>query len=419
MRKPILRFFSAAAAFITMCAAGIIGASAEGSVSLNVSPKNAGVGETITAYIEFTSDNMDIQYAEANLEYDSSVIEVAEDSETSGSGGVVVLKNYAADAPSIKFTVKFKAVAEGGTDLRITNSSATNTSNESLGSPTASATINVGGRSDLDSDSTLKSIGVSAGQLSPAFSPDITAYTVEVENDVTAIKLQGQTSNVKSYIEFSGGFGDINGLEGTSPKIYEGDVTLNEGDNYKYITVRAENGDETKYTINIKRLPSGETPAVVTSVTDDSSEPPEVTSSSSDEEGMNIFKSSMTSGSSAPAKSPKDDSVLNGVFPFVILGIFVVAIALFVIISWVKIQSDKKKREKEARRRKVAQQKKRAAQQMEDYNSRIAPSPRQQLQMQQPIQHPQRSAQQPRTSSSPKVKATVKKTSKSNVKRPK
>lgn len=417
MRKPILRLFSAAAAFITMCAMGIIGASAEGSVSLNVSPKNAGVGETITAYVEFTSDNMDIQYAEANLEYNSSVIEVAEDSETSGSGGVVVLKNYAADAPSIKFTVKFKAVAEGSTDLRITNSSATNTSNESLGSPTASATINVGDKSDLDSDSTLKTIGVSVGQLSPAFSPEVTAYTVEVENDVTAIKLQGQTSNVKSYIEFSGGFGDINALDGTSPKIYEGDVTLNEGDNYKYITVRAENGDETRYTINIKRLPSGETPAVVTSVTGGNEEPPEVTSSS-DEEGMNIFKSSITSGNYTPAKSPKDDSILNGVFPFVILGIFVVAIALFVVISWIKIQSDKKKREKEARRRKVAQQKKRAAQQMEDYNSRIAPSPRQQ-QMQQPIQHPQRSAQQSRTPSSPKVKATVKKTTKSNVKRPK
>ena len=396
MKTVFTKLISLCAVMLCFFAVATVSASAAGSVSLNVSPKNAGVGETINVHIEFTSDNMDIQYAEANLEYDSSVIEVASDSQTSGSGGIVRLRGYASDAPSITFDVKFTAIKEGACDLVIADSSATDMSNNSLGSPTANAIVSIGDESNLDSDSTLKTINVSEGTLSPAFSPEITAYTVEVPNDVSTISIQGQTSNTKSYIYFSGGFdGGLKELDGTSPKIYEGQTSLREGDNVKTITVTAENGDERAYTITVVRLAAGEQTSLTTPTSDstagsNSQTPSEGTSDeSSSENDMNLFVTSASNPSSSSSTSPQNDKILNDIFPIVILGIFVVAIVIFVVISALKLRADKKKREQEERRRRTAQQKRRAAQQMEDYNNRINNPARQ------PSQHPRR-PQQPR-----------------------
>lgn len=384
MKKFFRDLFSAAAATVLAAAAATVcavTASAQGQVSIDVSPSQPGVGDIVTVNVEFSSDNMDIQYAEANLEYDSSVMEVADNSDVQGSGGVLRLRGYAEDAPSVNFVIKFKTVSEGSSNISITNSSLTDMSNGSLGSPTASSSVNVSGESSQSDDSTLGSLNVTGGgQLQPAFSPDVTSYTVELPDDVTTVQLQGSTSNVKSYIMFSGGFSDIVPVEGTSPTVYSGTASLNSGDNIKYITVTAENGDETQYTINLIRGAGTAT----TTTTEEQSESQSSSSGGDTQSGsqqgssestvttapddMNIMKNTISSSYSAPSKGPNEDSVLNGVFPVIILGIFVVFIALFVVITWIKMQADKKRREQAHRRKKVQQQKQYAAKQMESYN---------------------------------------------------
>ena len=389
MKTLKVRFVMFFAVLICFAAVFGVSASAAGTVSLNVSPKNAGVGETINVHVEFTSDNMDIQYAEANLEYNSSVMEVASDSQTTGSGGIVRLRGYAADAPSVTFDIKFTALKEGACDLVITNSLATDMNNNSLGSPTANAIVSVGEVSNLDADSTLKTINVSTGTLSPAFNPERTAYTVEVPYETESISIQGQTTNTKSYIYFSGGFdGGLKELDGTSPKIYEGLTSLAVGENVKTITVTAENGEERAYTITVIRLQSGEQTSSVTTtttpldtavpITDEqgqtvSSADGQQTSGDSSND-MNLFVTSSAASQSVTV-SPQDDKILNEIFPIIILGIFVVAILLFVIISAIKIHAEKKRREEEERRRMAAKRKRRAAKQMEDYHNRIARQP--------------------------------------------
>lgn len=365
MRKITEKIFSTLFAALLMMAISVICASAEGNCNMQISPKNAGVGEKINVTVEFSSDNMDIQDAKANLEYDPTIIEVTADSQTQGSDGIVVLNGFAGDAPTVKFVITFTALKQGTTEISVTNSSATNLMNESLGSPTDSDTITIGDASGLEADSTLKSITLSEGQLSPAFSPDITSYTVNVENDVTSIEISAQMNSVKAMIALSGGFFDIAGVDGTSPKIYKGTVNLSEGDNKRMITVTAENGEETTYTVNVVRLASGEIAPIVTT-------PPAETAPPDETDDINIFQSSsgttVPQGSGSTAKNPNDDNILNGLFPIIILAIFAIAIVLFVIVSMAKIQSEKRQREKAARRKKVAQQKAYSARQMENYN---------------------------------------------------
>ena len=335
MKKIIRKISGVLLTAVIAAAAGCINAFAQGKCEMQVSPKNAGVGEEISVSIEFTSDDMDIQDANANLEYDSTIIEVSENSSVQGADGVVYLKGFAGDAPSVKFDVTFVALKEGTTEISVTNSSAYNTSNESLGSPSAAQVVTVGETADLEADSALKAITVEGAQLSEEFSPDVTSYTVNVENEVTEIYVSAQMNSTKAYIDFDSAFTEVEGVDGTSPKIYGGKMVLAEGKNTGTITVTAENGEETVYTITVTRLESGEIAPIVTTSPDGEVDPDETYD-------MNIFQSSKgTSAAGSTAKSPSDDNILSKVFPIIILVVFVAAIVLFVIVSVAKIKAEK------------------------------------------------------------------------------
>ena len=79
-------------------------------------------------------------------------------------------------------------------------------------------------------NSSLSSLSVNTGTLSPAFSPSTTTYNVTT--DAASITISGSAE------------GSVSGL---------GSFTLNYGDNSYKITVTAEAGNSTTYTVNVKR----------------------------------------------------------------------------------------------------------------------------------------------------------------------
>lgn len=339
----------AVAVVLTVCF-GCMVAFAQSSCDMQISPKIAGVGERINVTIEFSSENMDIDSATATLSYNPEIIEIAEDSPLSGSGGLVDLRANAGDAPVVKFDIVFVAKKQGSTAISVSDTNTFTADGSFLGSPKAENTINIGEESGLEADSKLKALEVSKGQLSPAFSPDVTTYTVNVDNDVLDIEISAQMNSVKSYIDLSGGFSDITGVEGTSPKIYKGKVNLYEGDNVRKITITAENGEETVYTINIVRHAEGEIIPIVTDT-------PEVTDEPEEDpmENMNIFQtsSSSTNKTTTTNKSPKDDNVFEKIFPVIVISALVIAALLItiVVVARVKVYKDKKKQERRNKRK--------------------------------------------------------------------
>jgi hypothetical protein len=88
----------------------------------------------------------------------------------------------------------------------------------------------------LSTDATLANLTVSAGELTPAFTPEQTAYTVSVESEVTSIFLDAIENQFNEKIA------------GT------GEKTLSTGDNTFTITVTAEDGVAQKtYTIVVSQ----------------------------------------------------------------------------------------------------------------------------------------------------------------------
>ena len=86
-------------------------------------------------------------------------------------------------------------------------------------------------------DATLKSITVSSGALSPAFTSGIMEYTVNVENSVTGITITCESNHAKATV---------------ASNVTE--KTLNVGENTVIITVTAEDGETKKtYTVTVIR----------------------------------------------------------------------------------------------------------------------------------------------------------------------
>lgn len=92
----------------------------------------------------------------------------------------------------------------------------------------------------VSSDSSLKSFSISTGTMTPEFSPEVTAYTVQVTGDVEKINVTCSTSAADAKVVEAGGFKD-----------------LQEGSNSAHITVQAADGSQTTYTITIIRGEGG------------------------------------------------------------------------------------------------------------------------------------------------------------------
>lgn len=125
-------------------------------------------------------------------------------------------------------TVTVNNTAQQPTDTNTGNNTGSNTDGTTDGSSTAQTT--------QSSDNTLKSIVLSNGSLSPAFSPKTKNYTATVDNSVTSLSISATPTDQKAKV--------------TS---VSGNDNLQVGENTITITVKAENGVTAKYTIVVTR----------------------------------------------------------------------------------------------------------------------------------------------------------------------
>jgi len=143
------------------------------------------------------------------------------------------------------FTLSVKAGSEGEATISLVGIDATDaeTLKDYSGKVISSKTYTIskktsssGGGSTTpstpkSSDNTLKSLTVSNGTLSPAFSSNITEYTLELGPSVSSINVKGVVNHDKAKISGNG------------------DVDLSVGENIIKITVTAENGNPKVYKI--------------------------------------------------------------------------------------------------------------------------------------------------------------------------
>ncbi len=228
-----------------VCASLAVGAMsvfAAGSVSVTADKASAGVSETVTVKVQ-TSDPEDPAMPPAvSVNFDPSILqfESCDVEYGGGDGGLVTINGTSA-------TLTFTTLAAGSANV-----SAEAVIDEDGNNPaTGAATITVGGGADAapasGADATLRGLAIDPGVLSPAFSPNVTDYTITVEEGVTDITVSGGVSDSSSQITAANGF-----------------KNLSEGESEAQITVTAADGTTMTYHFKIVR---GDTAAAAAAVT--------------------------------------------------------------------------------------------------------------------------------------------------------
>lgn len=106
----------------------------------------------------------------------------------------------------------------------------------------------------ISSQKSLETISISKGNLTPAFSADVSEYTAAVDYTDTTfdLSLAPSSSKAKCY---------VNGQEVTSGSV---SIPLNVGENTVTVTVKAEDGMVNTYTIKITRVAAASNPELQT-----------------------------------------------------------------------------------------------------------------------------------------------------------
>ena len=236
--KKIAKIFSCFLAVLIFVLSLNLSAFAASTI-VSFSKSQLNVGDTVNVTVKF-SPGKTMYAVEGLVSYDSSVLKFVSGDGANGSGGSVKIV-LAASSSSASTTLSFKAIAAGKSSVSVSQCSYVNESEQTVSIDGASGSLSVIDKSAQSADAYLKSLEVSQGNLYPAFSKSVYNYSVTVENDVKSVSIGAQTSNQKARFTVSGS------------------DSLSVGNNYRVITVTAENGGTKKYTVVINRKAKGGT----------------------------------------------------------------------------------------------------------------------------------------------------------------
>lgn len=234
--KRILMFISV----LVMCTAFIPvnTVKAEESASVSISSASGTVGNTVTITVTINASD-DIGGAFIYVSYDNSIIKPV----SGGNSGVVTFgfTDGSAYGTSASTQLEFEIIGVGTTTMSVTgasqivciNGDSANVQSSSSGKVTAKAPAS------YSSDNTLKSLQISPGTLSPAFSPDRTTYNATVDADVTELVVSAVANDNAAKVSISG-------------------RRMDPGSNTTTITITAEDGSVKRYIIYTTKLVDGQ-----------------------------------------------------------------------------------------------------------------------------------------------------------------
>lgn len=245
VRKCITGFV---AACIISVAAPVLSLEAYAATArISFSDPSATVGQEFNVTVKISSSDGSLGASDVMLSYDPSCIEFVSGNNASGGAGSVRLVGTMDSNTTTEFsyTLKFKAVQAGNTAISVGNYEVYDVDTQAVNvTKVGSSAVKVNAPATYSSEAALSSLKVSPGQLSPAFSPDVTSYSVSVGGDVEKLAVSAVTKDGKAKVR-------VNGESG-----------LKVGANTVVCKVTAEDGQTTKtYTLTVNKSESAEVPS--------------------------------------------------------------------------------------------------------------------------------------------------------------
>lgn len=200
------------------------------------------IGEEFSIRVKIAAESGKIARSEMMLSYDASALEFLEGSGVQGGAGTISLSATANQSETQVYTLKFKALQAGNTSITVKSQEVYDTDEDIMNiTHTGNSSVKVQASASSSTDAALKSLKVSPGSLTPAFSPDVTSYSVEVGMDTEKLIVNAVPNNSNAKTSLSG-------------------TELAETESTVVCRVTAEDGQTVKeYTIAVKKTENGET----------------------------------------------------------------------------------------------------------------------------------------------------------------
>lgn len=262
MKKLVNRLLGFMLAIIIGLNINTINSHAEAYVSISVSSTQLSVGESVSVSVSVSGG---VSAYTLYVSYDSSVLDYSSCSGSAignGGGGSVSLSGTGEGTTTISFVAcgngssyvgtSGEAYDINGDDVAVSNAGVTinvgagstagdesttekedNDDKKKDSSDTSETSETTTEKDDKSADCNLSSLEISPGTLQPAFSPDITSYYVNVEEDVKSMYVTAIAADSKA-----------------ETAVYGSDV-IEKGENTVKINVTAENGAVKVYYIRV------------------------------------------------------------------------------------------------------------------------------------------------------------------------
>ena len=245
VRNIVTSLIAAFALSLAMPFGGLVSYAASAKISF--SDPSTTVGQEFNVTVKVTATDGNLGASDLVLSYDQAYIEFVSGNNANGGAGSVRLVGTMDSSTTTEFsyTLKFKAVQAGNTTISVASHEIYDSDTQAVNvSKVGSSAVKVKAPATYSSEAALVSLKVSPGQLSPAFSPDVLSYTVNVGADVDKIAVSGEPKDGKAKTLVTGGSG------------------LKTGANTVVCKVTAEDGQTVKsYTITVNKSESSEVPA--------------------------------------------------------------------------------------------------------------------------------------------------------------
>ena len=209
---------------------------ADGNISIT-GTSSAVIGNTVSITVTLSSSTP-IGSWEIDVSYDDSYLQLIRTSNPLGGNAIIGYMDTVNGVTKQTYTYIFKALKKGTTKVGIASNTVYSVDEKLMSISSSSKSVRIMTQAELEAsyskDNDLKSLSVEGFELSPAFSKDITEYTVTVPEDTKEITINAAENDSAASVTGTGTF----------------EVT--QGTNTFEIIVRAENGSEKKYTVKVE-----------------------------------------------------------------------------------------------------------------------------------------------------------------------
>ena len=212
---------------------------ASANVEITADENQVEVGNTIYVYINISSDTM-FGDVEANLTYDEDILEYKGGvSFITGSSGFLKIAdiNFSEGAENRKYALEFKALEVGKNEIKFNGTIMVYdyTSGYPMSVSSNKLELEVIAPHTASDNAYLKSLKISPTDLEPSFDKNTFEYDTSVGYETEKLVVVALPEDEKATIRV------------------KGNDSLLEGENKVIVTVIAESGNKTEYTVNVFR----------------------------------------------------------------------------------------------------------------------------------------------------------------------